>query len=354
MSSTPAPSTPASDPLNDVFSAMDQETPVTSTPTPAQKRTRNDLSDNEDDIASGPPALLLTTQNSTQLVQRYAEKKRLRVDQIAEVNSFLKDIPAVRDAKILVNILQVGNQVNAIVVATPEYQVSASLEKTLHNFTAAILLSSRISAYKGAVPTNTLLNILRKNRFNLPPGIENKPADYAKVVASVQDAFTQLHSKFKKALSASLKVNKQDKEHAPGPKHQNIFKLTGIFVENTRCSVTIELCARVALMRQVYLVRPGVKFWDRLDLTLAEIRTKAGGNAKKITKAFAHILTKDQDLHGIKTNDPEIPQSNVDGFQQEVDDLIDAGLNDVATSAAAQVTPSTPTAQQAGGAVADD
>ncbi|KAJ7894646.1 hypothetical protein B0H14DRAFT_3854240 [Mycena olivaceomarginata] len=42
-----------------------------------------------------------------------------------EVNSFLKDLPAVRDAKILVNILQVGNQVNAIVVATPEYQVSA-------------------------------------------------------------------------------------------------------------------------------------------------------------------------------------------------------------------------------------
>jgi hypothetical protein len=81
----------------------------------------------------------------------------------------------VRDAKILINILQVGNQVNAIVVATPEYQVSASLEvrlhvlisynkyllkinqKTLHNFAAAILLSSKISAYKGAVPTNTLL-----------------------------------------------------------------------------------------------------------------------------------------------------------------------------------------------------
>jgi hypothetical protein len=59
-------------------------------------------------------------------------------------------------------------------------------------------------------------------------------------------------------------------------------------------------------------------------------------------------------LHGIKTNDPEIPQSDVDGFQQEVDDLIDAGLNDVATSAAAQVTPSTPTTQQAGGTVTDD
>jgi hypothetical protein len=67
-----------------------------------------------------------------------------------------------------------------------------------------------------------------------------------------------------------------------------------------------------------------------------------------------HILTKDQDLHSIKTNDPEIPQSDVDGFQQEVNDLIDTRLNDVTTSVAAQVTPSTPTAQQAGGTIADD
>ncbi|KAJ7798696.1 hypothetical protein B0H14DRAFT_3544186 [Mycena olivaceomarginata] len=332
MSSTHVPSTPASDPLNDVFPAMDQETP----------RTRNDLSDNEDDIASGPPALLLTTQNSTQLVQRYAEKKCLRVDQIAEVNSFLKDFPAVHDAKILINILQVGNQVNTIVVATPEYQVSASLEKTLHNFAAAILLSSRSSAYKGAVPTNTLLNILRKNRFDLPPGIENKPADYAKVVASVQDTFTQLRSKFKKALSTSLKVNKPDKEHAPGPKHQNIFKLTGIFVENTRCSA----------MNIHHPVAPGLPCAARCQIlgpTRLDTRRDSHQGGRE-----CEINHQDQDLHGIKTNDPEIPQSDVDGFQQEVDDLINAGLNDVATSAAAQVTPSTPTAQQAGGAVADD
>ncbi|KAJ7892893.1 hypothetical protein B0H14DRAFT_2560125 [Mycena olivaceomarginata] len=278
MSLTHAPSTPVSDPLNNVFQ-------------PWIKKLRS------------PPLLLLP--------------------------KTFQDLPAVHNAKILVNILQVGNQVNAIVVVTPEYQVSASLEKTLHNFAAAILLSSRISAYKGAVPTNTLLirNILRKNRFDLPQGIENKPADYSKVVASMQDAFIPLRSKFKKALSTNLKVKKQDKEHTPGPKHQNIFKLTGIFVENTRCSVTIKLCARVTLMRQVYLVCP---------------------------VAFLHILTRDQDLHSIKTNDPEIPQSDVDGFQQEVNDLIDTGLNDVATSVVAQVALSTPTAQQAGGTITDD
>jgi hypothetical protein len=189
MSSTHAPSTPASDPLNDVFSAMDQETPVASTPTAAQKRTRNDLSDNEDDIASGPPALLLTTQNSTQLVQRYAEKKRLRVDQIAEVNSFLKvriclysSSPYLRPFRILLPCAMPKSSSTfsrSATRSTPLWLQLRSIkfppvlrygfmfsslkyllkinQKTLHNFAAAILLSSRISAYKGAVPTNTLL-----------------------------------------------------------------------------------------------------------------------------------------------------------------------------------------------------
>ncbi|KAJ6537596.1 hypothetical protein B0H10DRAFT_2245999 [Mycena sp. CBHHK59/15] len=68
-----------------------------------------------------------------------------------------------------------------------------------------------------------------------------------------------------------------------------------IFVDGTQCTVTIELCARVALMRSVYLQESGPKFWDKLDSTLAEIRAQAQGKAKKITKAFRHILTKDQD-----------------------------------------------------------
>lgn len=43
-------------------------------------------------------------------------------------------------------------------------------------------------------------SILRKHRFDLPIGIENNPADFAKVIAAVQEAFTQLRAKFKKAV----------------------------------------------------------------------------------------------------------------------------------------------------------
>ncbi|KAJ7460044.1 hypothetical protein B0H11DRAFT_2242266 [Mycena galericulata] len=317
---------------------MDEDSPLAPALINAQKRSHatmdGNTSENEDETAANISALVPANQNTISAVQRYAEKKRLRVDQATEVTLLINDPPAFRHAKILANILHVSNQLSAIVTAQPPFEVSANLEKNLHNYAAAILLSSKISAYKGAVPTNTLLNILKKHRFDLPPGIENNPADYAKVVAAVQEAFTQLRAKFKKALGASLKTNKSDKKIAPGPEHQNIFKLTMIFVDGTQCTVTIELCARVALMRSVYLQESGPKFWDKLDSTLAEIRAQAQGKAKKITKAFRHILTKDQELHGVK--DYEINDTGVDNFQQEVDDLIDAGATDLATTVAPQ------------------
>ncbi|KAJ7878212.1 hypothetical protein B0H13DRAFT_2346752 [Mycena leptocephala] len=335
MASTPT--TPSSHPLGDIFGAMNEESPVAPSLTSAQKRTHAAIdgaaSDNEDN--SSLPALALTAnQNVVSAVQRYSEKKRLRVDQATEVNLLLKDPPAFRHAKMLANLLHISNQLDAIVTAQPPFEVSADLEKNIQKYAAAVLLSSKISAYKGAVPTNILLNILKKHRFGLPPDIENNPANFAKVVGTVQEAFTQLRAKFKKALFTSLKVNKTDKKIAPGPEHQNIFKLTQIFVDGTQCTVTIELCARVALMRSIFLQDSGPKFWDKLDAGLAAIRSAAEGNAKKITKAFRHILTKDQNEHGVK--DYEISDASVDNFQQEVDDLIDAGATDLATSVAPQ------------------
>ncbi|KAJ7441181.1 hypothetical protein B0H11DRAFT_2292471 [Mycena galericulata] len=322
-----APSTPPRNPLQDIFGAMDQDSPVAPLLTTAQKRPHSDVDDAQSETtAAADPA---PNPNTMSAIQRYAEKKRLRVEQATEVNLLLHDAPAVRHAKLLANIFHVSNQIGAIVTAAPPFEVSPGLTKNIHNYAAAILLSSKISAYKGSVPTNILLNILKKHRFDLPPGIENNPADLAKLVAAIQEAFTQLRAKFKKALLASLKANKNDKEIAPGPQHQNIFKLTLSFVDGTQCTVTVELCARVALMRQIFLQDSGPKYWDKLDASLAAIRAQAKGSAKKITKAFHHILTTDQELHGVK--DYELNE-DVDAFQQEVDDLIDAGAKDVATS----------------------
>ncbi|KAJ7781881.1 hypothetical protein DFH07DRAFT_949575 [Mycena maculata] len=321
-----APSTPPPHPLSDIFGAMDEESPVVPALTTVQKRTHlaidQTASDTEEDTTGGvPPSVLQTGQNVISVVQRYTEKKQLCVEQANEVTLLINDPPAFRHAKILANIFHLSNQVGAIVTAQTGSEPSPALLKNLYNFGAAIMLSSKIAAYKGSVPTNILIDIVKKHQFDLPPCIEHNPASFAKVVAT---------------LLASLKVNKTDKEIAPSSQHhQNIFKLTQVLVEGTQCTVTIELCVRVALMRKVFLQESGPKFWDKLDSSFAEIHTQAGGEAKKITRAFRHILTQDQAKHRVK-GDYKLKDTSVDNFQQEVDDLIDAGTADLASLVAAQ------------------
>ncbi|KAJ7782555.1 hypothetical protein DFH07DRAFT_949346 [Mycena maculata] len=199
-----APSTPPPNPLSDLFGAMDEESPVVPSLTTAQKcshavTTDGTASDDENDITA---LVLPTNQNAISALQCYSERKRLRADQTTEVTLLINDSPAFRHVKLLATLLHVSNQVAAVVTAQPTFEVTSHLEKNIYNYAAAILLSSKISAYKGAIPTNTLLNILKKHRFDLPAGIENNPADFAKVVTVVQDTFTQLCSKFKKAAKA--------------------------------------------------------------------------------------------------------------------------------------------------------
>ncbi|KAJ7700873.1 hypothetical protein B0H17DRAFT_925271, partial [Mycena rosella] len=113
----------------------------------------------------------------------------------------------------------------------------------------------------------------------------------------------------------------------PADQHQNIFNLTSAIVKGTKCSVNVVLCARVALMRSVYLKHPGTNFWDKVDDRLAKIRKQAKGDASKIVKAFRQLLKADRETHGV--DDYELDEEAVDDFQQQVDDVIDM---DAATS----------------------
>ncbi|KAJ7939287.1 hypothetical protein B0H13DRAFT_2301048 [Mycena leptocephala] len=224
-----------------------------------------------------------------------------------------------------------GNQLKQLDDSKPSFEVSADLIMNICKYAPAVLLSSKINVYTEDTATNILMSILKKYRFDfdISSDIENIPADWAKLVTEAQDALTQRRSMMKKKAE-HLKVNKNDKSFALEADHQNIFQLAEATVKKTLCSVDIVLCTRVALMRKVYLKHPGTDFWDKLDLRLAKIRKEADGDPKKITKAFRHILEEDKKLHG--KNDVVLDETAVDEFQQGVDDLIDIGVIDAATS----------------------
>ncbi|KAJ7870047.1 hypothetical protein B0H14DRAFT_2186876, partial [Mycena olivaceomarginata] len=135
----------------------------------------------------------------------------------------------------------------------------------IRKYAPAVLLSSKFNVYKGDGITQILTDIIKRHRFDLPPGVEHVPADWAKVLAIVQDALTQTRSKVKKEVNEL---------RAPLAQHKNIYQLAQAIVKGTQCSVN----------RAVYLEHPGGKFWDEMDKRLARIRRMGGNDAKKITR----------------------------------------------------------------------
>ncbi|KAJ7347267.1 hypothetical protein DFH08DRAFT_960613 [Mycena albidolilacea] len=254
--------------------------------------------------------------NMVAFAKQYATHKRLKPSQVGEVEAFAADPLAMRQVKLFTLVLGVNSKLDGIVSAQPAFKVSPALEKNLRQLAHGVTISSKLSSYKGELAKKHLLNIVRKSRFDLPPGIENIPSDWGLVKSRAEYHLTQARATFKKFLKASM-------PRGDPKSHTNIFALGQRFVKDTETVLTVELCARIALMRQQYKLFPGDDFWDKLDQRLAWIRKTAGYDENKISKAFKLALADDRADHGI-TSDYTLPEDAViDAWQASVDTSID-------------------------------
>ncbi|KJA16691.1 hypothetical protein HYPSUDRAFT_144977, partial [Hypholoma sublateritium FD-334 SS-4] len=213
-----------------------------------------------------------------------------------------------RQAKLFVCVLSVENKIDAFRSAAPPYQVSDELKTNINNYAIAVLLSTNISAYKGDIPRNHILDILKRYRFDLPPGIEHDYSNWEKITTFVSYSLTQARAKIKKLIRDSIKEN------------TNVFALAQLIVHGTPCRPT----------RNIYQeCEGGEKYWNLIDQRLAFIRKKAGTN-KKIVRAFRDILKTDRETYGAG-EDYEIGDVVADEWQQRVDDVV-AGISAVVVS----------------------
>jgi hypothetical protein len=99
----------------------------------------------------------------------------------------------------------------------------------------------------------------------MPPDIEKNQADWDKVVTAVQYQLTQIRSKFKKEVHfenlvlihaclhflvqiAKSITNNDKKREENCKKHLTIYHLMQNIVKGMDITVTVQLCARVAIM----------------------------------------------------------------------------------------------------------
>ncbi|KAH7905229.1 hypothetical protein BJ138DRAFT_1118660 [Hygrophoropsis aurantiaca] len=247
--------------------------------------------------------------------KRYATKQKLKPEQIAEAEAF--DPPNECQIKLFITLQAIENRLEKIVTTAPPFTISAELKANIDTYAVAVLNSSKISSYKGEVATEHILTLLKKNRFDLPPGIECNAAQWEKVVVYTGESLTQTRSRLKKLLVASLK----DKSPAES---SNLFEVAQDFVAGTRSQVTIGLCARIALMRAVYLKTPGALFWDAVDARMEFICNASAGDPAKVARAFKKYLNEDRKTYSAQCEfDIGDGDSGVDAVQQEVDDTIE-------------------------------
>ncbi|KJA24848.1 hypothetical protein HYPSUDRAFT_135656, partial [Hypholoma sublateritium FD-334 SS-4] len=209
-----------------------------------------------------------------------------------------------RQAKLYVCLLAIENKVDAFKSATPPYQVSEELKVNIANYSLAVLLSAEISAYKGDIPRNHILNILKRYRFDLPVGIEHDLSNWEKITTAVSYALTQMRSKIKKSIRDSISSSPT----------VNIFALSQQIVQGTPCRVT----------RAIYVEYSGnEKYWNHIDARLAYIRRISNLDKVKATRrvAFRKILDTDRATYGVG-EDYEIGDTISNELQQRVDAVV--------------------------------
>ncbi|KAJ7663621.1 hypothetical protein B0H17DRAFT_907815, partial [Mycena rosella] len=91
--------------------------------------------------------------NLAAVAKHCVERKRLRTDQAAEVDVFVNDTASVREVKMFINMFALDNKINKIVTTKAAYQVSLDLDKNILNYVPVVLLSSKITVYKGTGAT---------------------------------------------------------------------------------------------------------------------------------------------------------------------------------------------------------
>ncbi|KAF8166904.1 hypothetical protein K438DRAFT_1983947 [Mycena galopus ATCC 62051] len=231
-------------PDDDDFRALMEAMVQASLTAPAvtvSKRSHDTVTGDDSDGEEGAGVSLTVvsaSQNIVAATKLYANKKRLSADQVTELEQFANTPPpSARSSSWQISLLS-----GMSFASKPSYEVSADLNicflTNVAKYTIAILLSNNITTYKGDAATDALMVVVKKLRFDLPPGLENIPTHWAKVVGAGQYALTQRRSKVKKVVRASLKPD-EDGVYAPNTEHQNIYDLAQTVFKDTQCKVTL-------------------------------------------------------------------------------------------------------------------
>ncbi|KAI1782863.1 hypothetical protein LXA43DRAFT_1103311 [Ganoderma leucocontextum] len=208
------------------------ETPALfTTPAPSRcinkcARTDAELLTDNDDLDGTPPPTTGPNKNLVTLARNIASAQMLPDAQVQEVAEFAADTFHVQNIKLFTALKAIKNKLSKLHTPTGAFKVSEALIENLNSYAHGVFFSSKLKMYKGTVPRDHLLDILKALRFDLPAGIEHDHAKWNIIKRAAGTALTNVHGKVKKALVKSV-ASKNPREHF------DIFTLAIACIVNT-------------------------------------------------------------------------------------------------------------------------
>ncbi|KAF8335517.1 hypothetical protein F5887DRAFT_1079167 [Amanita rubescens] len=262
----------------------------------------------------------LVHRNDRAVVRRLIAQAKLSPYQRQSAEAFCEDTSFIREIKIFLAICTIENKLERIIMNTPNFTISPALAENINSYALAVLLSTKLSAYKGVVPREHVMAIITSNKLHVPENIERDQHATNVIKEAISEALTQRRSVIKKDIKGSI------------DQKSTIYDLALKVIAGTRCTVTVGLCARLALLRKVFREKPsssGPKYWDEVDKFLQLVRQMANSDGRKVTRALGKYLADDRQEYGGDSDSTAILE-DAEGWQRSVDEIIDSTTSNVA------------------------
>ncbi|PPQ75138.1 hypothetical protein CVT24_010100 [Panaeolus cyanescens] len=247
--------------------------------------------------------------------RKMAIARKLTPYQRELVDDYIKMPQLSRSISLFIQQCEILNKLEAVVTNSATFVVSSALMENIKAYVTAVLLSSKLAAYKGNTPRDHVMTLVRREGLHLPENYENDASIVRTISNAVSEELTQSRARVKKELKASI------------TDHQTIYDLANSLTHNTKCVVTPALCARLAFLpqRAMYVKDSSPNgFWSGVDSQLRRIRKAANDDAVKITRAFKVYLENDRTKHGGTEADAPSLSPLSATWQESVDGIIEA------------------------------
>ncbi|TFK19074.1 hypothetical protein FA15DRAFT_709294 [Coprinopsis marcescibilis] len=224
-----------------------------------------------------------------------------------ELEDFVGERKINREMLLMAKLLAIQAKVTLVIAPPGIYELRKPLLDNITSYVLAVLLSPKLSTYKGAIPGKSVMSVLKWLNVNVPANLDTDHHVYNAIKTAVSSELTQCRSKIKKAIAASRKSD------------QAIWSLANSLTDNTQCLVTVALCACLALLRKIHTepTNEGNKFWDHINKRLELMRTMSKGDSD----TFQWIFDKDHKAYGDAANTPT-PVYIPNTVQTAVDNLL--------------------------------